>query len=176
MTDLVAQLVAVSAGLSGAGIPHAFGGAVALAYCTGEPRGTRDLDVNVFVDTGRASEVFAALPDGVAHTAKDLTAVRRDGQVRLWWDETPVDLFFDQHALHRAAALTARDVPFAGTSIPVLSCTALAVFKTLFARPKNWVDLEEMKSAGSFDKHEVIGWVAEIVGAEDDRLRRLLDL
>ena len=41
------------------------GGAIALAYCTLDPRGTRDLDFNVFVGAERAREVFAALPDKI---------------------------------------------------------------------------------------------------------------
>jgi hypothetical protein len=46
---LAQRLLAVHAALDDAGLPHAFGGAIALAYCTLEPRGTRDIDVNVFI-------------------------------------------------------------------------------------------------------------------------------
>ncbi|MDQ1395101.1 MAG: hypothetical protein QOG64_360, partial [Acidimicrobiaceae bacterium] len=45
MPSLAERLLVVHAGLDGARIPHAFGGAIALAYCTEEPRGTRDIDV-----------------------------------------------------------------------------------------------------------------------------------
>ena len=45
--------------------PHAFGGALALAWCTERARGTIDIDLNVFVDGSRAREVLAALPGGV---------------------------------------------------------------------------------------------------------------
>lgn len=62
MSLLAQRLHEIHDALSDAKLPHAFGGAIALAYCTEEPRGTRDLDVNVFVDPGRAKEVFAALP------------------------------------------------------------------------------------------------------------------
>ncbi len=40
-------------------LPHAFGGALALAYCTEEPRATRDIDVNVFVGK---DDIEAAVP------------------------------------------------------------------------------------------------------------------
>ena len=52
MSALGDQLLAVHDGLDAAGIPHAIGGAIALGYCVLEPRGTRDVDVNVFVAPG----------------------------------------------------------------------------------------------------------------------------
>ena len=68
MSVLADRLLAVDDALSEAVLAHAFGGAIALGYCTFEPRGTRDLDLNVFVAPERVKEVFAALPDGVTVT------------------------------------------------------------------------------------------------------------
>ncbi len=48
MSELGDQLLAIHDALDAARIPHAIGGAIALGYCTLEPRGTRDVDVNVF--------------------------------------------------------------------------------------------------------------------------------
>jgi hypothetical protein len=48
MSELVDRLFAIHDALADAGLAHAFGGAIALAYCVEEPRGTRDLDVNIF--------------------------------------------------------------------------------------------------------------------------------
>lgn len=47
-SSLQAKIEAVHRSLEQAGIPHAFGGAFALAYY-GAPRETKDIDVNVFV-------------------------------------------------------------------------------------------------------------------------------
>ena len=55
MTKLVERIVAVAASLEAAEIPWALGGALALAYATNEPRGTRDIDVNVFVGAVRCA-------------------------------------------------------------------------------------------------------------------------
>src|SRR5205807_1802680 len=104
MSILADRLIATHRALDEAGIPHAFGGAIALAYCTEEPRGTRDLDVNVFVGVGRANEVLDALPEGVSITRAARTAAKREGQVRVMWGDTPLDLFFDTHAFHRQVA------------------------------------------------------------------------
>ena len=43
------RLVTLHQALDAAGVPHAFGGAIALAYCTEDPRGTNDIDCNVCV-------------------------------------------------------------------------------------------------------------------------------
>ena len=64
---LAERLLAIHASLSEAAIQHAFGGAIALAYWTQEPRGTRDIDVNVFAPQDECERVLAALPDGVSY-------------------------------------------------------------------------------------------------------------
>lgn len=170
---LAERLVALHRALATAGVPHAFGGAIALAFWTLEPRGTRDLDVNVFVPAAGAAEVLGRLPEGVAVPAGTDVVIARDGQVRLWWDDTPVDLFFDYAPVHAAAARHTRDVPFAGTTIPVLGPVELAVFKAVFDRTKDWADIEAMLAAGSTSAPAVRELLAPMVGAEDPRLARL---
>jgi len=88
---LVDKIVTLADVLDRSDIAWAIGGALALAYATEEPRGTRDIDLNVFVPSTAAARVFAALPDGVNHGKPDLAAAERDDQVRLWWDDTPDD-------------------------------------------------------------------------------------
>ena len=46
MTTLVEKVLALAEAFARAGVPHAFGGVIALAYCTEDPRGTRNVDVN----------------------------------------------------------------------------------------------------------------------------------
>lgn len=176
MSLLARRLLDVHDTLSHAKLPHAFGGAIALAYCTGEPRGTRDLDVNVFVDPGRAPEVFAALPDMVRTTNTDLRALKQEGQVRVWWEDTPIDLFLDIHSFHDEVARGVRLVPFEGRTIPVLDCTALTVFKALFDRTKDWADIEEMAAAGTLDPSRALAWVERLVGSDSPAWRRLESL
>jgi len=78
MSELVEKLFAIHDALTTASIPHAFGGAVALAYCVEEPRGTRDLDVNIFVDAASARRTLACLPPAVKVTEDDVAKVERD--------------------------------------------------------------------------------------------------
>ena len=104
MTELIEKLFGVHDALAAASLPHAFGGAIALAYCVEEPRGTRDLDVNIFCDAGDAARVLRALPDDVRVTEEDISAVERDGQTRLFWDGVPIDVFLNNLPLHEAVA------------------------------------------------------------------------
>ena len=175
MSSLADRLLAIHAALSDAGFPHAFGGAIALAYCTEEPRGTRDLDVNVFAEPNRAGQVLAALPSRVAIRAADVRAAERDGQVRVWWEDTPVDIFLDVHRFHRRVASEVRTVPFVGHEIPVLGCTALVVFKALFDRTRDWADIEAVAAAGAADLREAGAWARQL-GADAAISRRLAEL
>ncbi len=135
---LAERLDALHETLRDAAVPHAFGGAIALAFWTLDPRGTRDLDVNVFVAAG---EVLARLPEGIIVPADADEVIVREGQMRLWWDDTPVDLFFDYAPIHANAARQAQRVPFAGAEIPVLGPVELTVFKAMFDRTKDWAIL-----------------------------------
>jgi hypothetical protein len=164
---LAAKIVALHDGLRRAGLPHAFGGALALAYCTLDPRGTQDIDVNVFVGVDRLDEVMAALPEEVTATAAARRQLVRDGQARLRWDETPVDLFLTNHPFHEAVARRSRRVPFAAVAeLPVLGCEDLAVFKAFFARPKDAADLAAMVEAEAIDPMSLLAAVAALLGAE----------
>ncbi|MGH2854617.1 MAG: hypothetical protein ACRDLF_10575 [Solirubrobacteraceae bacterium] len=167
MSNLSELLFAVHDALERAHIPHAVGGAIALAYCTLDPRGTRDLDFNVFVGSERAREVFAALPEGIEVSGERLERLERDGQVRLRSGITPVDLFLNVLPFHDYVGGHVRRVPFEGRTIPVLSCTALVVFKAMFDRTQDWADIEAMVEAQSFDLDEASRWIREMVG--DDR-------
>ena len=86
-------------------------GALALAFHIAEPRGTRDIDVNVFCPPSAAPEAFGSLPADVAWSEADVATAKRDGQVRLFWGETPVDVFFSTSPFHdEAAANDERDL------------------------------------------------------------------
>lgn len=171
--NLVDQIVTLHRSLVRADVTHAFGGALALAWCTERARATIDIDINVFVEIDEAEQVFAAFPAGVAVTDADRAAIAADGQTRLWWDQTPVDVFFNTTDFHRAAAKRARFEPFGGAEVPFLSCRDLAVFKAFFNRTKDWADLEEMQTAGSLDLETVLGVLVRYLGAGDDRIDRL---
>lgn len=174
------RTVALSRALTEAGIGHAVGGALALAYHVADPRGTNDIDVNVTSPPDQPEIVFRALPPGIRWDTGDVTRATRDGQVRLLWPHPdgeparpiPVDLFLPQHELHSVASSRSELVPMLDAEIPILSATDLTIFKSLFDRTKDWADIEELLRYGDVDQTEVLRWLAEIVGRDDQRLQR----
>jgi hypothetical protein len=176
MSSLIERLMAVHGALDKANLPHAFGGAIALGYCTQEPRGTRDLDINIFVTRARADDVFAALPEAITVTLANVEQVQRDGQTRLMWDDVPVDIFLNVLPFHDEVARGVRPVVLAGRTIPVLDCGALTVFKAMFDRGKDWVDIEAMVEYGSIDVESTASRIAGLDGADSRRAQRLRDL
>jgi hypothetical protein len=174
--ELVEKLLAIHAALRASSLPHAFGGAIALAYCVQEPRGTRDLDVNIFVDAEKAAEVLAALPDGVRVEEGDVEKVVQDGQTRLFWDGVPVDVFLNNLPLHEEVANGVVWVDMQGTQIPVLNCASLVIFKSFFARTKDWGDIEEVALATPEDVDTAVKTVAALVGECDSSYKRLAEI
>lgn len=155
-------------------VPFAFGGALALAYYA-EPRATVDVDMNVFIAPDAVDRVSAVLSElGVTTSSDERRLVLQDGQVRLHWGTTPIDLFFAYDPFHFHAAERVRRVPFGNDWILVLAPEDLLVCKVVFNRRKDWIDVEQMLllTAGSLDIDDVRRWVAAIIGADDSRLSR----
>ena len=171
------KVLAIHEALDAARIPHALGGALALAYYA-EPRATVDIDLNLFVPTERWPEVLDALvAHGVSADNLDPSALERDGQCRLRWGYNPVDLFFANAPVHEAMPKETRRVPFGGETIPILGPEHLAVCKAMFDRPKDWIDIEQMlMAADDLDVSEIEQWLTEMVGDDDPRLQRLKEL
>jgi hypothetical protein len=175
-TGLPYKMLAIHGSLAAARISHAFGGALALAWCTHQARGTIDLDVNVFVGPERTPSVLAALPPEIVATEDGRALLAREGQARLWWENTPVDLFLNTTEFHEQVATRVHLEPFAGGQLPFLACHDLAVFKAFFNRTQDWADLEAMVAAGSLDVSAVAGVLAGFLGPDDDRIEHLLSL
>ncbi|HWM53910.1 MAG TPA: hypothetical protein VNO20_00775 [Solirubrobacterales bacterium] len=176
MSELVDKLFAIHDSLRDAGLAHAFGGAIALAYCVQEPRGTRDLDVNIFVDASEAESVLATLPDGVEVSREDIAKIERDGQARLDWEGTPIDVFLNNVPLHEAVASAVVWVPLERREVPVLDCASLAIFKAFFDRTKDWADLEAIAEATPEDIEAAAATISELVGPDDPAVKRLEQL
>ena len=151
------QVLAVHRALAEAGLPHAIGGAIALSIY-GAPRDTVDIDVNVFVPPERRPEVRAALDP-------------------LTLDGIPVHAFYSHDPLHEEMAKRAREVPFAGATIPLVAPEHLVIRKSLLDRPKDWSDIEALLRADpDLDIAEIETWVRRLAGDGDDRVTKLQEL
>ena len=167
--------VAVSRMLAAAGIPHAVGGALALGFYAA-PRGTSDVDLNIFVDADDPHAALDVLKAGgveVDPTAARTIAARGDlfvehGGCRL-------DLFFSSIPMQHRAAQRTRQVDLLGTSVPILSAEDLVVLKLLFNRHKDIVDIEHLIAAvgRELDRAYIRSVLIECVGEDDLRMATL---
>ena len=148
--NLVDFVLAVHERLEHANVPHAFGGALALAYY-GQPRATLDVDLNVFVgteDAGAVVDVLAAMglePDDEGDVAP--IGGRRFAQT----DGPKLDVFLDLDDTYRSIRDRVVLQPFGADRalLPFLSAEDLIVFKLSFGRPRDWVDIEDVVRNGT---------------------------
>jgi hypothetical protein len=177
MSELVEKLFAIHDSLTEARLAHAFGGAIALAYCTDEPRGTRDLDLNIFVPPSEGEKALTALPGEIAIEALDIEAAKEHGQKRLWWTGTPIDVFLSSMEFHKEAAERVLWVPIAGRTIPVVDCISLVVFKALIDRTRDWADIEACVAVcDPVDMARASRALGDLLEEDDPRLSRLEQL
>lgn len=170
------QIVAIERACVAEGIPHAFGGAQALAYY-GSIRATHDIDLNVFLPAAEAERVFALLTALGADTANPglRALVARDEQVRVRWGHTPIDLFFAYDALHASSLARRRRVDFYGDPIHILAPEDLITYKAVFDREKDWADIATIVYACEepLDFDYVRGWLERIDAPDRKRSNRL---
>lgn len=170
---LLEAIVQIDEALDEAKLPHAFGGALALAWCTGEPRATFDIDINIFVAPSEARRVLDAFPPGISHDTTNRARLERDGQERLWWDRIAVDVFLSNTSFHEIVADEVIQHPFGGRAVPFLSCQSLALFKAFFDRDKDWLDLRAMVQAASIESTRLQREIIEMLGTDDPRVEKL---
>jgi hypothetical protein len=178
---LFERLRSVHNALNAAGIEHALGGALALGIHVRDPRFTSDIDLNITADPERPEDLFAVLPKDIQIHPSAAEEVRNDGQTRLWWTDpnTPLDLFLPVYGeFHNLVASRAEPADFLGDEIKVVSATDLMVFKALFGRSKDWVDIESLIRDSTADPIEAAGWVERISGdsMRAERVLRIVDL
>jgi hypothetical protein len=176
MEDLLERVIAIAQVFGRAGIPHSFGGAIALGYYA-QARPTYDIDINVYLrvdDAGRALDSLQEL--GVPEASDDQRArIRRDGQTRLYWDDVPLDLFFWNLEFHASCCSRRRSHALLDHTIDILSPEDLIVCKVAFGRDKDTRDvLQILDSMGEhLELRYVLHWVEVIVGIDAAPARRL---
>lgn len=167
--------VLIARQLAGAGIPYAIGGAIAYGYW-GNPRGTRDLDVNIFLSADRAGPAIDALSRAGVRLDPDrvLESAQERGDARVFYEDVPIDLFFISIPLHEVAAERTVEVMLLGQPIRVLSAEDLVVLKLLFFRGKDLVDIERIVAIQGMklDREYVRRWLVECVGGDAERVRK----
>lgn len=147
--ELVSLVVALHHALDDAEIPHAFGGALALGY-VGNPRGTVDVDINVFVtpqEMPRVSRAVSGLGYVDASSTDDPPIAGRRFLHKI--EPFPVDFFpsLDPGYDEIARRVVRHEFGPDHTPLPFLSAEDLCVFKLSVGRPQDWVDLAAIARA-----------------------------
>jgi len=166
------KVMGIARALEQARIPHAFGGAIALAYYAA-PRGTEDIDVNVFLEAEAAGTCLEELERlEIESPAADSDV--RDHQMVLSWEHTPIHVFFSYDPFHERCRARARRVPFAEGEIWILSAEDITIFKAIYDRPKDRAEVREVLlcMGERMDVVYTIGWLKRILGREDARVTR----
>ena len=174
LRSLVEAVAALIDGLERSGMPYALGGAIAYSAWA-EPRATRDVDLNVWIESERLGEACAVLES--AGVSIDRTAARRTVEERGMFvgrhGEYRVDVFVPSVPFYEEARTRRVRVRLAGRETWVLSPEVLAVFKMLFYRPKDLADVGRLLEVqgGRFDRAFVRRWLVEMLGEQDERIR-----
>ena len=129
-------------------VPHAFGGALALAYYA-EPRATQDIDVNLFAPFAEAEAIVSSLrTHGLEAEEPSAAWIPIGGvAVRDTTEDRRIDLFFSLDHAYDEVQARVRRFPFGRdeqVELPFLSVEDLVVFKLSFGRPRDWVDIESI--------------------------------
>jgi hypothetical protein len=154
------------------GIAYAIGGAIAYGLWA-VPRATVDVDVNVFVGEEDLDAVFELLASlGVRIEAESARAQNaRDGMFVGRWSLYRIDVFTPSIDFSWEAERTRVRHEIGERSAWFLSAEAIAVFKLLFFRGKDIVDLERLVGLRSeLDVDYVRRQIVSMMGASDERV------
>lgn len=159
--------------LESAQIPCAIGDALALATW-GAPRATTDVDLNAFVGPDDYERVLAVLEAGGCQLdrAKCLAQAKGGEVMVAHRDGYRVDVFVPSIPFDWISRDRVRRVGHDSGTVPFLSPEALAVYKLLFFRPKDLVDLANLVSAmrGTLDHAWVRAQMVDMLGEDSDRV------
>lgn len=170
--EVVERLVDV---LERSGVPYVLGGALSLAAWS-EPRATADVDVVLWLPEARWADGVALIASaGVAlDPAIALRQARDRGMFVGTMGPVRVDVFVPSIPFYDVALERRARTDVLGRASWVHSAEVLAVFKLLFFRPKDLVDVERMLRVrgASFDRSFVRSALVEMMGPDDPRVTK----
>jgi hypothetical protein len=172
-TDAFDLGLLVASALERHGIEYALGGALAYGQY-GIPRATNDVDVNVFVEPAGLAPVFAALRSLGIAVEEDAArrAAEDEGLFVVHLADYRIDVFTPSIDFSWEAARTRVRRTVDGQAVWFLSAEALCVFKLLFFRGKDIVDLERLVAVqgtavdGGYVRARIVG----LLGEDDPRV------
>jgi hypothetical protein len=89
-----------------------------------------------------------------------------------------IDFFVSFHRYHDEVKSRTVTGDLRGFKIPILSAEDLLIFKVLFSRPKDWLDVTNLIAARGvgLDRSYIERWLGELLDETDERKMRLKGL
>ncbi|MBI3271831.1 MAG: hypothetical protein HYZ53_22760 [Planctomycetes bacterium] len=160
--------------LEAQGVEYAIGGAMALGQW-GVPRGTLDVDLNLWTDPTRPSETAQLI--GRLGCDFDGSALLRSFLDKGWGYAfrrgVHVDFYMPTRDLHASVLARRRRRPLLGRDAWFIAAEDLAVFKLILFRTKDRADLEALAvvQGPSLDAAYVRSWIARLTSPADLRVK-----
>ena len=184
LEDLPALALRLLDAFTAAGVEAALGGGLAFNLWA-IPRVTKDIDLNVFLDEDEHARALEVLERSGCRSDRggaawdeparaEFLRRAREGEVAVAWaGDVRVDVFLPSIPFYAQARQTLRPVEFPdGVTRRVLSPESLAVFKLLFFRDKDLVDLARLVAVqgAALDTGWVRARIVEMLGEDDERV------
>ncbi len=173
--DPLEAALLLAAAFERAGISYAVGGALAYGLWS-VPRATVDVDINLFVGDAQLSLVVDAMHTLGIVIGADRASLESEarGMFNARFGPFRLDLFTPSIPFSQEAERTRVRQSIDGQSAWFLAAEALCVFKLLFFRPKDVVDLERLIAVQgqALDLAYVRRHVVEMMGEGDERVQR----
>ena len=171
---LVDKIVAIHHALDDAGLPHAFGGALALGVVHATGAGHHRHRRQRVRRRRRAAERARRAARRRRVDRRRPAPLERDGQVRLWWDAHAGRRLPEHHRVPRAgrAPGAARAVRRRRRAVPGVHATSRCSRRSSTA-PRTGPTSRRWSAAGTLDVDRVVGVLVRYLGADDERIERL---
>lgn len=163
----------LAARLEAANCEYALGGAIALGFWS-EPRGTLDVDVTLYlpVDDPRRCTTLLEQIGCVFDRERTETMLAEHTFCQVQFLGMRLDVFLPMSSFYELAKARRREVPMGRRRAYIWDAETLCVFKMMFFRLKDFVDIQSMlRSQGpSLDRDWIRSALLELYGKWDPRI------
>jgi hypothetical protein len=169
----------LAAALDARQIDYAIGDALALGFW-GEPRGTLDVDITLFVSPAQPADCVKLLLEIGCDLDPDrtLNSLSEHGFCRVKLEGTTVDVFLPIVDFYQTARQRRRSVRLGGQDIWIWDAECLVIFKLMFFRRKDLADVEQIsrQRGDDLDRQFIRAELLELYGQRDPRIGAWDDL
>lgn len=165
----------LAARLEAAHCDYALGGAIALGFWS-EPRGTLDVDVTLYLplDDPRRCTLLLEQIGCVLDQQRTETMLTEHTFCQVQFLGMRLDVFLPMSSFYELAKARRREVPMGNRRAYIWDAETLCVFKMMFFRLKDFVDIQSMlRSQGpSLDRDWIRTALLDLYGKWDPRINQ----